>query len=813
MKSSRNFPFSSDQEEHLAKLLNQQFAESTSPTGSTIDMPDKKNKKIKKAKGTIIQKKRWKELLKKEKAPPPVVSVQTINSNLDGSDFPVVQNPPIEMNSTTGITVVGSTMQSPPTLRAKMTPFERRTKIVGEILETEQFFIDQLSDLLDIYFAHLEGLIWDAEAPGINESGISTIFSGVPAIKRVNEVFIANLERKLDNWHETQTIGDLFIDLAPNLKNYKDFQNMYSKALANYTEYMEKEPKFAAIVRECDARVTTTRLEGCLVGPVQRIPRYKLFLEDLYKHTPDSHPDYELLNRAMNDIADVAEFIDNSLKEKQQRMALVELCGRSGASGILTQGRMLLNETSMELKAGSKLHVLLFNDILIPRPQSVLSATDEKKFLNSQHNQWPLELVWVKNISADGKYKLQLIGPVEEYIVRFVTEEELVAWMNTFSQALEKHAQIRGIDVSGDKRRGTFCFKNKTYYDGEWVSGKMHGEGVMQKYGNEYRGTFNSNLKSGYGIMLYHSQEQYTGEWEYDLPSGQGKMTYVTGHTYEGTWKEGRRWGQGLFRFANGDTYNGQWIDNFPCGFGLLQTRNGIRYEGEFQDGQFHGKGHLQLATGKEYDGMFVCGLREGQGNFIVTVNNSIVEHYEGNFQADMKHGYGKHRVVESGCETIYEGDFVEGLREGKGTMKYSDGALYTGYWKRGKRHGYGTIEYGDSSLRLKKYDGDWANDKKHGKGIAHFNDGNIYEGSFKFDMFHGNGTLQSYFSGMKIDGKWEKGVRVGAVKIYFKAVVGEDPKELAGTCNDPQVVSKEKKCSFLIPPPIPELQFSVLLN
>lgn len=33
-------------------------------------------------------------------------------------------------------------------------------------------------------------------------------------------------------------------------------------------------------------------LESFLVEPVQRIPRYKLLLDELRKHTPDSHPDH-----------------------------------------------------------------------------------------------------------------------------------------------------------------------------------------------------------------------------------------------------------------------------------------------------------------------------------------------------------------------------------------------------------------------------------------------------------------------------------------------------------------------------------------
>lgn len=34
-------------------------------------------------------------------------------------------------------------------------------------------------------------------------------------------------------------------------------------------------------------------VQGALLEPVQRIPRYKLLLSDYLKRTPEDHPDYE----------------------------------------------------------------------------------------------------------------------------------------------------------------------------------------------------------------------------------------------------------------------------------------------------------------------------------------------------------------------------------------------------------------------------------------------------------------------------------------------------------------------------------------
>jgi hypothetical protein len=41
------------------------------------------------------------------------------------------------------------------------------------------------------------------------------------------------------------------------------------------------------------------RVEACLIMPIQRIPRYKLLLEDMVRHTPQEHPDHNLLKQAL----------------------------------------------------------------------------------------------------------------------------------------------------------------------------------------------------------------------------------------------------------------------------------------------------------------------------------------------------------------------------------------------------------------------------------------------------------------------------------------------------------------------------------
>ena len=58
-----------------------------------------------------------------------------------------------------------------------------------------------------------------------------------------------------------------------------------------------------------------------------------------------------------------------------------------------------------------------------------------------------------------------------------------------------------------------------------------------------------------------------------------------------------------------------------------------------------------------------------------------------------------KEKVYKNG--DVYIGEFLKGMRDGEGTLKYADGETYQGGFKKGKMHGPGK----HSGLELRKRD------------------------------------------------------------------------------------------------------------
>ena len=77
-----------------------------------------------------------------------------------------------------------------------------------------------------------------------------------------------------------------------------------------------------------------------------------------------------------------------------------------------------------------------------------------------------------------------------------------------------------------------------------------------------------------------------------------------------------------------------------------------------------------------------------------------------------------------------YEGEIVNGVPNGQGTMTCCDGIKYVGGYKDGEKNGQGTFTFSWGQ----KYVGEWKDGGKNGRGTTTWTDGYQYVGYFKDD-------------------------------------------------------------------------------
>ena len=150
------------------------------------------------------------------------------------------------------------------------------------------------------------------------------------------------------------------------------------------------------------------------------------------------------------------------------------------------------------------------------------------------------------------------------------------------------------------------------------------------------------------------------------------------------------------------------------------------------QDEKFPQKGIFLSNNGDYYDGEFVNGKREGEGKLIYANGN----HYEGTFLGGLPNGRGK--LIQTDND-IYEGEWKNGKINGQGIRLHNNGDKYVGNHLNDVRSGKGLYLFvnGDS------YNGNWVSGKANGKGILKFRNGDIYDGEFKDNCIFGKGTFK----------------------------------------------------------------------
>ena len=308
------------------------------------------------------------------------------------------------------------------------------------------------------------------------------IFINLEMIIPINEQLCKDIQKVVDDWSDSSTIGDIFVRVAPFMKMYNQYSNRYDQALATLGRCMKNE-EFALLVEEIDGTTKLgSRLESLLIAPIQRIPRYSLLLQELRKSTPQDHPDIAHLDKAIPLVQQVANYINSNMSEVENQEKLLEL-SLAGAQSLLKPHRVLLQE-AVVLEGKKKVHIWLFNDILVQIPDNL---SKHKENLNKPEYQWPLHLIWLGDTSVKKTQATwSVTGPTKTYTFTCLIDEA-TQWVNKITTAIKQHLEYlsvtQDVELEQEKnaamtfenpnRFGTFEFPNKAKYTGWWKDGEV----------------------------------------------------------------------------------------------------------------------------------------------------------------------------------------------------------------------------------------------------------------------------------------------------------------------------------------------------
>ncbi|KAJ2019792.1 hypothetical protein GGI14_001342 [Coemansia sp. S680] len=327
----------------------------------------------------------------------------------------------------------------------------KRANIAAEILDTERTYVEGLGLIEKLFISPLLASA-QQHGPILSRKEVRQLFANFPDIITLSRELLAQLEARIGpgatpRWDPaTGRIGDIFLRIAPFLKMYSLYLRNFRSALADISRWLIANQAFSRFIQQANASPECKGLtfQSYLLLPVQRIPRYKMLLEDLLKHTSPAHIDHQSISDALRTIEEVATFVNENIQEHEMTLSIIEIQRMLGLKEtLLVPGRRLVKVgtlTKICRKNHQHRQFYLFSDILLYSSSPPPLADDQ-----SGHRKVPLEDCKVMDVpdAADCRNQFTIISREKSFIVYTASAAEKADWMLALMRMITERREAR----------------------------------------------------------------------------------------------------------------------------------------------------------------------------------------------------------------------------------------------------------------------------------------------------------------------------------------------------------------------------------
>lgn len=259
----------------------------------------------------------------------------------------------------------------------------KRVNVSKELLATERTYVKNLDDLMKVFYDPMQA---NSKLPEdkrlLTPDDVKQIFGNLKVILGYNRMLLGDLVSHIEVEPNVPIqVGGVFVQMAVFLKSYTAYCNDYERALETLRRLNEN-PAFEKFFKSIHNKdiIKDQNIKQFLILPVQRIPRYKMLLEEMRKATWETHPDYENLSIALQKIRQIAQFVEDAQEKFVNMNKIIDIQNKLRFSKkfsqtkLLEADRVLIEKASLKVQEQSstngvetvrKREVILFNDILL----------------------------------------------------------------------------------------------------------------------------------------------------------------------------------------------------------------------------------------------------------------------------------------------------------------------------------------------------------------------------------------------------------------------------------------------------------------
>eukprot|EP00808_Paulinella_micropora_P024903 g1533.t1 len=334
---------------------------------------------------------------------------------------------------------VGQQPSSPEKRQKRKT---KRRQVLGEIVSTEQSYVEQLQAVEHVYLKPLLA-VTKTENEVLPLKVLDVIFHNIRSIQDLNTGLLKDLQQRVDKDPDACEIGPVFVDFVPFFKLYEDYIRNHVAANKACTAVLAPDGnvKFQKFHEKAsaDPQCKGLGLIALLITPIQRVPRYKLLLDELIKNTEQEHTDKPHLQKALTLIEQAADNINEAVRELEQQEYLKELQDKTfgGAIKLVKKNRYHIKQgqlTKVCRAADKPFTFFLFNDILLYGTKQFSTGAARYKIHQqielNQHMRLDTEPA-----NAPSPFAFTILSNIKSFVVYGESQAEKDEWLKAFEQA------------------------------------------------------------------------------------------------------------------------------------------------------------------------------------------------------------------------------------------------------------------------------------------------------------------------------------------------------------------------------------------
>ncbi|GAB6033077.1 hypothetical protein CHUAL_012691 [Chamberlinius hualienensis] len=196
-------------------------------------------------------------------------------------------------------------------------PVDKRDFCVRELVMTENNYIEVLNRIISHFMRPLKN--------SIKPDDFRFVFLKIKELAETHTGFFSDLNKATSAGTSfSDKLCDCFLHWKEKFVIYGEYCSNLPRAQEMVDEICRKNEAINQQVLRCQMEYNEGKfkLRDLLSVPMQRILKYHLFLAELKKNTPDTHDDYPGLERALESMLDISQYI-NEVKRDNETLQLI----------------------------------------------------------------------------------------------------------------------------------------------------------------------------------------------------------------------------------------------------------------------------------------------------------------------------------------------------------------------------------------------------------------------------------------------------------------------------------------------------------